>query len=70
LAIIVSLDSSEILEIPDPQFQKPDHPILLNLVQQNRSLHYTLAQNWIIRFGKPEHLVSPENQFFLISSET
>jgi hypothetical protein len=38
LVIVISLDSSEIMKIPE-------HPVLLNLVQQNRLSHCTSIEN-------------------------
>jgi hypothetical protein len=43
------------------QFQKPDCPVLLNLVQLNRFSHCAPAENWTVHFGKPEHLFFLEN---------
>jgi hypothetical protein len=37
------------------QFLKPDHPVLLNWVQQNRFQHPTSAEDRTIQFGKLEH---------------
>jgi hypothetical protein len=48
------------MEVPDPR-------VLLNSIQQNKSLLCASVENWTVWFGKLEHPFFPENQFFLDS---
>jgi hypothetical protein len=47
------------------QFQKLEHPILLNLVQQNRLSRCASAKNRTGQFSKLEHPIFLKKQIFL-----